>query len=139
MKVSIVTPVYNQDKYVNETVNSVLCQTYQNLEYIIINDGSTDDSERMISNFKDKRIKYISQENQGQSYTLNKGWEIASGEIISYLSADDLIEPTLVEKSVKLFNKSSEIILTFPDFNFINKESNKIGENKNGKFSKRKV
>ena len=81
---------YNHEKYVGEAIQSVLDQTFQDFELIIINDGSTDHTEAEILKFKDERIRYYSQENRGLSATLNRGIELARTEYFSFLPSDDL-------------------------------------------------
>ncbi len=88
-KVSVVIPAYNHERYVGEAIQSVLDQTFEEFELIIINDGSTDHTEREIVTFKDDRIRYYSQENRGLSATLNRGIELAQGEYFNFLPSDD--------------------------------------------------
>jgi glycosyltransferase involved in cell wall biosynthesis len=86
--VTIVIPAYNHEKYVGEAIRSVLDQTFTDFELIIINDGSPDHTEEEILKFKDGRIRYFSQENQGLSATLNRGIELARGEYFNFLPSD---------------------------------------------------
>lgn len=125
-KVTIVTPVYNQADYVEETINSVLAQDYPDVEYIIINDGSTDGSAEKIDQYKSVAT-VIHQDNQGQAAALNLGWEKASGTIIGYLSSDDIIAPNLVSRLVnELLNSDSVVV--YPSFNLISSAGNLIRE-----------
>src|SRR5450830_803139 len=87
--VSVLLPVYNGELYIREAIESILAQTYSNFELIIINDGSSDDSERIINSFLDPRIRYYRQENQGLPATLNRGIELSKGEIIARQDQDD--------------------------------------------------
>ena len=91
MLISIIIPIYNKEKYLDDCIKSVIYQEYDNLEIILINDGSQDNSERIINKWiaKDQRIKYIAQENKGVAYARNKGISIANGEYIFLLDADD--------------------------------------------------
>src|SRR5690606_23236276 len=93
-KVSIIIPVYNKAPYLEQCLNSVINQTYKNLEIIIIDDGSTDNSLEICEKYrkKDERIQLISQENQGVSVARNKGIQKASGEWIYFLDADDYLD-----------------------------------------------
>ncbi|MGA2465064.1 MAG: glycosyltransferase [Thermodesulfobacteriota bacterium] len=102
-KVSVVIPAYNHEKYVGEAIQSVLDQTFQDLELIIINDGSTDNTETEILKFKDERIRYFSQENRGLSATLNRGIELARGEYFNFLPSDDAFYPEKFEIQLKSF------------------------------------
>ena len=88
--ISIIMPVYNAQNYLTEAVESVLRQTFKSFELIIVNDGSIDASEAIINGFKDSRIIYLKQENQGQANASNKGIKIASGRYIQFFDADDV-------------------------------------------------
>ena len=104
-KVSIIVPVYNTAKYLNGCIKSLLHQTLEDIEIILINDGSPDESESIIKKYKDKRIKYISKKNEGIGKTRNLGIDSATGEYISFIDSDDYIEPnfceTMYEKAIK--------------------------------------
>ena len=97
MKISIIIPAYNHEKYIVETINSVLTQSCHDFEIIIINDGSTDSTEQRILSIHDKRIRYISQKNMGAPSALNKGISLAKGEYISILNSDDIYLPKRLE------------------------------------------
>ncbi|MFL0165437.1 glycosyltransferase family 2 protein [Candidatus Clostridium helianthi] len=101
-KVSIVIPVYNVSRYIDRCLLSVVNQTYRNLEIILINDGSTDDSEVkcLIWRKKDSRIIYVRKQNEGLGSTRNYGVKLASGDYIAFLDSDDWIDTTFVEKLV---------------------------------------
>lgn len=98
MKVSIIVPIYNAEKYLKKCINSILKQTYKNLEIILINDGSTDKSKKIIESFKDKRIIFIDKTNTGVGNTRNLGIEKSSGDYIMFVDSDDYIELDCVEK-----------------------------------------
>ena len=97
--VSVVIPVYNVEKYVEKCLDSVINQTYQNLEIIIVNDGSTDNSLSVCQKKKlsDSRIKLINKENGGLSSARNAGIECAQGEFICFIDSDDWIELDYIE------------------------------------------
>jgi glycosyltransferase involved in cell wall biosynthesis len=108
-KVSIVVPVYNVEKYLCKCLDSILNQTLKEIEIIIINDGSTDNSLKIIKEYGDKdvRIKIIDKKNEGYGKTVNKGLDIACGEYIGIIESDDWIEPDMFEKlynTAKLHN-----------------------------------
>lgn len=131
--VSIVTPTYNQADFIRETFDSVFNQTYPCIEYIVLNDGSTDNTEEIIK--KEKRLAVgETQLNMGQSRTLNKGWEMARGKYIGYLSSDDLIYPKAVEKLVAILEANDNIVCVFPDSDLIDVESKIIKKNICRKF-----
>lgn len=116
--VSIVTPVYNQKKYLERTVDSVLNQTYPNIQYIIVDDGSTDGSDEIIKTYEGL-LKSITTENRGQAAALNLGWSLCTGHYFSYLSADDLINPYCIEKLVSELEARPNAACVFPNCDLI--------------------
>lgn len=92
-KISIVTPSYNQGQYIEETIRSVLLQNYPNLEYIIIDGGSTDDTLGIIKKYEPWLSYWVSEKDSGQSHAINKGIEICTGEIFNWLNSDDFYLP----------------------------------------------
>ena len=98
--VSVIVPVYNVEKYLKKCVDSILSQSYQNIEVILINDGSLDGSGEICEAYakKDERIKYITQNNSGLGKTRNRGIEEASGKYLLFVDSDDYIENTMIEK-----------------------------------------
>lgn len=102
MKISIVIPIYNAEKYLNMCLDSVITQTYSNLEIILINDGSKDSSLDICYRYKEKdnRIKVINNNNHGVSYSRNCGISISTGEYIIFIDADDYIENNFIEKLI---------------------------------------
>ena len=114
MKLSIITPVYNGEKYIEKFTNDILKQTYSDFELIIINDGSKDKTKIICEKLKklDKRIKVIHTENKGVSSARNTGIEIAGGDYISFVDCDDTIKINMYSDMIKLFEeKSTDIIL----------------------------
>lgn len=106
MKISIITPCYNAEKYIASMIASVLAQSYSNFELIIVNDGSKDKSTSIISTFNDDRIKLINQKNSGKpSIPRNNGIKQATGDIICFLDSDDTYYPTKLEKIVSAFKQ----------------------------------
>ena len=111
--VSVIIPVFNVYSYLEECIISVINQSYKNLEIILIDDGSTDGSEKLCDVYseKDDRIQVIHQENQGLSAARNAGLEVAKGEYISFLDSDDLIMPKAIESMVKeIVSTRSDIV-----------------------------
>lgn len=91
MKVSIIIPVYNLESYIAKTIESCLRQTYGNIEVVIVNDGSTDGSEKEIEKYlADERIIYVKQENAGVSAARNHGVKISTGDYLTFVDGDDL-------------------------------------------------
>ena len=101
--VSVVVPVYNLEKYIENCLKSIVAQTYKNLEILCIDDGSTDGSARIIKEFAgtDERIKYFYQRNQGLSATRNEGIRISTGEYILFIDPDDFLHVEAVERFVQ--------------------------------------
>src|SRR5512135_3626981 len=106
-KVSVIMPLFNHGKYVREAIISVLEQSVQNIELIVINDGSTDDSEDVVKSISDDRIKYFYQGNQGAAKTINRGISLAQGEYISILNSDDLYYADRFKNSLKILEEDS--------------------------------
>lgn len=106
---SIVIPLYNKETYIENTIKSVLNQTFTDFEVVIVNDGSTDKSVEKVSQFNDSRIKIINQKNQGASVTRNTGLENASSEFIAFLDADDLWFPNHLEVLKELIEKHPNV------------------------------
>jgi glycosyltransferase involved in cell wall biosynthesis len=102
--VSVIIPTYNREKYIEETVKNALVQTYENIEVIVIDDGSTDQTEQKIKEFNDSRVRYIWQENTGVSGARNKAILSSKGEFIALLDHDDIWLPEKLEKQIPLFN-----------------------------------
>lgn len=114
-KVSIIIPAYNAEKYINRCIESILSQTYKNLEIIIINDGSVDNTEKIITEYakKDNRIILINQRNQGAYLTRVSGIKKSTGEYLMFIDADDFIEIDGIEKSITKIKKSDADVLRF--------------------------
>ena len=110
IEVSIIIPAYNQDKFIKETLESVLSQTYKNFECIIIDDGSTDNTETVAKKYIDgDKIKYFYQENKGLAGARNTGLKLAKGKYIHFLDSDDLICNYFLEHMVEKFNQNKEV------------------------------
>ena len=116
LKVSVVIPIWNTEKYLRKCLASVVNQTYKNLEIICINDGSPDNSLAILEEYakKDSRIIIINQGNAGVSTARNRGLDIATGEYISFVDPDDWIESNTYESTVNLFEKNPKVdLITF--------------------------
>lgn len=123
--ISVLIPVYNGERYIKEAINSVLKQTYQNFEIIIINDASTDNTEKIANLFvkKDQRIKLINhQKNKYRSGALNTGLKYANGSYISFLDADDIYLPDKLKKQLLFLEKNKDIDMVYSDFEVITRE-----------------
>lgn len=128
-KISIITPSYNQGKYLEETINSVLSQNYQNLEYIIIDGGSTDNSLEIIKKYESNLDYWISESDNGQSHAINKGFKIATGDILGWLNSDDLLFPDSLLNIGSYFSGN-------PDCNFVVGDASFVDIDKNILFNK---
>ncbi|NJX14688.1 glycosyltransferase family 2 protein [Tamlana crocina] len=102
---SVVIPLYNKEKYIKETLNSVLAQTFQDFEIIIVNDGSTDKSLSIVEAFQNKKITVYSNKNHGLSFTRNFGIKKAKAQYVAFLDADDLWAEDFLETSFNVINK----------------------------------
>jgi len=114
-KVSVVVPVFNQEKYIGECVDSILGQTYPDIEAIVVDDGSTDNTSSILRSYGEK-IVYIRQENKGASAALNTGLRAARGEYIGWLSSDDIYLPNKIDEQMKFFGKHKDVSATYTDF-----------------------
>lgn len=98
VKVSVIVPIYNSEKYLKKCIDSLVSQTLSDMEFILINDGSTDSSDSIINSYNDSRIKYFKRSNHGIGATRNFGIDHANGEFIGFLDSDDYVEPDMYEK-----------------------------------------
>ena len=127
--VSVVIPAYNQAEFLAATIQSVLNQTYQNFEVIVVNDASTDNTEEVIGQFDDPRLKYIvHEENQRLSATRNTGIKASKGKIIFLLDADDLFHPEKLQAHVEFLEKHPEIGVSYNARFELNHSSNTVRE-----------
>lgn len=129
-KVSIVVPVYNAEKYLEECVNSIRNQTYKNIEIILVDDGAKDRSPQICDKLKklDERIFVIHKENEGAGKSRNRGIAFASGKFIMFIDSDDYIKPDLVEKCICATNSSDAAVVMF-GVEHIDEVGDTIGKN----------
>jgi glycosyltransferase involved in cell wall biosynthesis len=116
--VSIITPVFNQAEFVSQAIESVLAQDYPHIEYIVIDDGSTDRTSEVIARYAGKII-IDHHPNRGQVRTLNKGWTMCRGQFLGYLSGDDVLLPHAVSRAVALLEAEPDAVVTYPDCDLI--------------------
>ncbi|MBD1851951.1 glycosyltransferase family A protein [Leptolyngbya sp. FACHB-711] len=112
-KVTVIIPAYGVEKYIASTIESVLAQSYQNFELVIVDDGSPDRSVEICQRFKDPRIRILRQENQGPAAARNLGIANSSGEYIAFLDGDDLWQPDKLAKHVEHLNNAPEVGVSF--------------------------
>jgi glycosyltransferase involved in cell wall biosynthesis len=116
--VTLVTPAYNQAEYLAAAVASVLAQTYPNIEYLVVDDGSTDATPAVLRSLGG-RVRWHRQDNRGQALTLNEAWRHGRGEVLAYLSSDDLLEPNAVARAVEVLQAHPEAVACYGDFTLI--------------------
>ncbi len=124
-KVSIITPSYNQAQFLEQCIQSVLSQDYNNIEFIVIDGGSTDNSVDIIKKYTDKITYWVSESDDGQSHAINKGFKRATGDIVAWLNSDDLYFPDAVSTAVKRFEEQPGLTLFY---------GNAVWIGKNGEF-----
>ena len=127
MRVSIITPSYNQAPFLEQTIQSVLNQDYPDLEYIIVDGGSTDGSLEIIQKYADRLAWWVSESDHGQTDALNKGFARASGEILAWLNSDDTYEPGAVRAAVEWLQAHPESGMVYGDANLIDEQGAVIG------------
>ena len=112
LQLSIIVPVYNVEKYLPHTLESICGQTYTNLQILLIDDGSTDDSLAVCHKWarQDNRIQVYEQENQGVARTRNKGIQLATGKYVMFLDADDWREPEKLKKQLALLEQTGDVL-----------------------------
>lgn len=123
-KITVITPSYNQGQYIEDTILSVINQDYPNLEYIIIDGGSTDNTVEVIKKYQDKIHYWVSEKDSGQSNAINKGLRKATGEIINWINSDDQLQPGSLSVIAKHFTDN-------PDAAIVHGRIEYFGETKN--------
>ena len=127
-KVSVNISVYNMDKYVEYALLSVLRQTFQDWECIIVNDGSTDDTEKIVKEYvkRDPRCKYVYQDNRGLAEARNAAIKSSTGEYIAFLDADDLWEPDMLEKTISYLDANPDVSIVSGGWDLIDEQGERI-------------
>jgi len=126
--VSIVTPSFNQVRYLEATIQSVFAQDYPHIEHIIVDGGSTDGSVDVIKKYADRLAWWVSEKDRGQTDAINKGFARASGQIFAWLNSDDTYEPRAVGQAVKYLLDHPEVGMVYADCNYINEDGRVIGK-----------
>ena len=133
-KISIVTPSYNQAGFLERTILSVLNQNYPNLEYIVIDGGSTDGSVEIIKKYEKYLAYWVSEKDKGQSDAINKGFQKSTGEILAWLNSDDTYLSGTLFKVVKAFQENPNADLIFGNIYHVDEKDQRIGELRFTKF-----
>lgn len=122
--VSVIIPSYNYARFIRETLDSLTAQTYQNWECFVVDDGSKDNTQQIVNEFveQDKRIRYIYQNNAGQAAARNNALRTAKGKYVQFLDADDLLEPSKLERQVEFLEAHPEIDLVYGETRFFRNE-----------------
>lgn len=126
-KITVITANYNQGSYIETCINSVLQQNYTNLEYIIFDGGSSDQSVDIIKKYSEKLSYWVSEKDQGQTHAINKGLTMATGEIITWLNADDYFLPGALQKAADNF-KRTNFDFYLGNCIFVDENGNKLNE-----------
>jgi len=138
-KVSIVTTSLNQARFLEQTIRSVLEQKYPNLEYIIIDGGSTDGSIDIIKKYEKRIHFWLSEKDSGQAHAINKGLRMISGDIWSFLGSDDTYEPQALQKIVNAFQKNPAAAVIYGNCNFIDEDGLVTRVKKPGPYIRKKM
>lgn len=125
--VTIITPSFNQARFLEATVQSVLSQDYPRIEYKIVDGGSNDGSVDIIKKYASRLAWWVSEKDKGQTDAINKGFAHAKGEVLAWINSDDTYEPGAVSAAVKYLQEHPEVGMVYGDCNFINEDGRVIG------------
>ncbi|MSP97718.1 MAG: glycosyltransferase [Betaproteobacteria bacterium] len=134
--VSVVIAAFNHGAYLPQAIESVLAQDYPDVELIVVDDGSTDDTPRILDRYRSS-ARVFRQSNSGQAHALNTGWAASRGEILSYLGADDLLEPFAITRAVDCLGRHPEASLAYCDYLLIDHASNVVRRVTTGDFDRK--
>jgi glycosyltransferase involved in cell wall biosynthesis len=127
LKVSIVTPSYNQAQFLEETIESVLAQDYPEIEYVVVDDGSTDDSLEIARRYERRLHALLAQENAGQVAAINRGFERTDGELMAYVNSDDTLLPGAVSEMVAALEADPALVMVYGDALYTDADSKQTG------------
>ncbi len=125
-RVTVVTPSFNHARFLEETIRSVLLQGYPNLEYIVVDGASTDDTVDIIKRYEPWLANWVSERDSGQSDAINKGWRRATGSIVAYLNSDDVYQPGAVQAAVAALTQDPTVGLVHGDSYFIDERGGRL-------------
>lgn len=126
--VSIITPSFNQAPYLERTMRSVLEQDYPNLEYLVVDGGSTDGSVEIIRQYGKRLAWWVSEPDCGQTEAINKGFQHAGGTIYAWLNSDDTYQPGAVREAVEFMQRNPQVVLVYGDAHYIDENDRVIGD-----------
>jgi alpha-1,3-rhamnosyltransferase len=139
--ISVIIPAYNHAHFIEETIRSIIAQTYENVELVILNDGSKDNTTEVVKSLQSEclnrftRFEYIDKDNEGVTATLNKGLDWSRGEYVSLFASDDVMKPTRIEELFSaLVDKDDSYAIAIGDAEFIDDDSNIIGMREDGSY-----
>lgn len=127
--VSVIMPVYNAERFVAKAIQSVLGQSYQNLELVVVDDGSTDGSWQIVNSFADPRMRVFRQLNQGACVARNRGIAESKGKYLKFLDADDVLYPDAIAMQVEQMSQMADNEVVFGDFDYLDAEDHIFAEN----------
>jgi glycosyltransferase involved in cell wall biosynthesis len=139
MLVSIVTPSYNQSRFIEATIQSVLFQDYPQIEYLVVDGASTDGTADIIRKYEDRLAWWVSEKDRGQTDAINKGFARAKGEVLAWLNSDDTYEPGAIDAAVNYLQKHLEVGMIYGDCNYINENGEVIGQFQSRQTSYRRI
>jgi glycosyltransferase involved in cell wall biosynthesis len=125
--VSIITPTYNRAPLLPATIESILSQDYPNLEYVVLDDGSTDDTQAVLARYGDA-LRWEYHPNMGQPRTVNRGLELVRGEIIGFVSSDDPLLPGAISSLVNVLQDHPDVLVVYPDWRIIDEQSRPVSQ-----------
>jgi len=123
--VSVITPTYNRAHLLPETLDSILSQPFDDLEYLLVDDGSTDDTAALARRYGN-RIRYFHHANSGEAASVNRGWQQANGRYVAIVSSDDPMLPGWLEHSVAFMDAHPDVLVCYPDWNIIDGDSRQL-------------
>src|SRR5512146_2770767 len=127
-KVSIIMPSFNQGHFLETAIQSVLAQSYPNIEYIVVDGGSRDESIEIIKKYQERFAWWVSEKDKGHADALNKGFSHATGEILAWLNSDDLYYPQAVAEAVSLLQQHPEVGMVYGDADLIDNAGAPAGQ-----------